>query len=237
MSDDPTAPADAGEALLEAALIHVPFAGWSDAALRDAIRETGTEPALARALFPRGGLDLALAFHERCDREMLSRLEATDLSALRFRDRIATAVRLRLEVIGEPELLRRAMTLFALPRNAADGARAVWNTVDLIWNTLGDSDDDVNWYTKRASLSTVYSATALFWLGDASPGHVRTWAFLDRRIDEVLRFESLKARMNANPFLKPFLLVPNAIGARIRPPASARRPTDPSAHFRHQGEA
>lgn len=237
MTDDATTPPDPGEALLDAVLAHVPFTGWSDAALREAIRETGIEPALARALFPRGGVDLALAFHDRCDRGMLTRLEATDLSALRFRDRIATALRLRLEVIGDPDLLRRAMTLLALPQNAAEGARAIWTTVDLVWTALGDRDDDVNWYTKRASLASVYSATALYWLGDSSPGHVRTWAFLDRRLDEVLRLESLKARINANPFLKPFMLVPNAIGSRIRPPASARWPNDPSAHFHHEGEA
>ena len=33
---------------------------------------------------------------------------------------------------------------------------------------LGDTSRDINWYTKRTSLSAVLSATALYWLGDES---------------------------------------------------------------------
>ncbi len=212
---------DIAERLLDAALVHVPFDGWTEACFRAAIADTGIDPALARAVCPRGALDLALAYHARCDLAMLERLKVADLSAMRFRDRIAAAVRFRLEA-ADRELVRRGATLFALPHHAAEGARAIWNTCDQIWTALGDSSDDVNWYTKRATLSGVYSSTVLYWLGDTSAGHQATWAFLDRRIEDVMRIETLKARVRENPALKPLLAVPNWFLGHIKAPA--RRP-------------
>ena len=45
--------------------------------------------------------------------------------------------------------MRRGTTLFALPTHTADGAKAIWGTADKIWNTLGDTSDDVNWYIEE----------------------------------------------------------------------------------------
>jgi ubiquinone biosynthesis protein COQ9 len=204
--------------LLDAALTHVIFDGWSDSTFRAAISDTGTDPALARAICPRGAVDLALAFHARGDAAMLDRIRATDMNSLRFRDKIASAVRLRLEAVTDKEVVRRAVALFALPTHAPDGARAIWNTCDLIWDTLGDTSDDVNWYTKRATLSGVYSATLLYWLGDETPNHQATWDFLDRRIDNVMQIEKLKAQVRDNTALKPFLAGPNWLLGQIRRP-------------------
>lgn len=106
---------DKSDRVLDAALNHVPFDGWSDDSLRAAARDVGLDVAHAKALFPRGGVDLALAYHRRGDGQMLARLAETDLQQLRFRDRIATAVRLRIEACEDRELVRRGTTLFALP--------------------------------------------------------------------------------------------------------------------------
>ncbi len=210
------------ERLLDAALLHVPFDGWSQATFDAAIADTGTDPVLARAILPRGAVDLALAFHARGDRAMLARIAAEDMSAMRFRDRIAAAVRFRLEAVNDKEVVRRGMTLFALPQHAADGARAIWDTADAIWTALGDRSEDINWYTKRATLSAVYSATLLYWLGDQSEGHQATWAFLDRRIENVMQFEKLKARIRENPLCKPLLAIPEWLVGDIRRPSAGR---------------
>ena len=124
---------------LDAAKLHVPFDGWSETTFRAAIQETGIEPGLARAACPRGAVDLALAYHEEGDQEMLRLLEEADLSDMRFRDRVAAAVRFRLEATEDKELVRRGMTLFALPHHAMDGAQALWRTCDRIWTALGDT--------------------------------------------------------------------------------------------------
>ena len=204
-------------AILQAALAHVPFDGWSDATLRAAAADSGMNPALARALFPRGGIDLALEYHRAGDRAMALALAAGDLTAMRFRDRVARAVMLRLEG-ADRELVRRGAALFALPQNAAVGARAVWGTADAIWTALGDTANDINWYSKRASLSAVYGATALFWLGDESTGHQATRDFLDRRIEGVMRFEKAKAALAGNPLGKALLSGPFKVLERIRAP-------------------
>jgi len=208
---------DAKERVLDAALVHVPFDGWSDKTLHLATAEAGLDAALARALFPRGGVDLALAYHARGDAQMAASLAAMDLSALRYRDRITTAIRTRLD-LADLELVRRGTTLFSLPQHAADGAKAVWGTADKIWTALGDSSQDLNWYTKRATLSAVYGATVLYWLGDTSDGHQATWEFLDRRIDGVMQVEKLKAKLRENPLGKAILSGPVKLMESIRAP-------------------
>ena len=209
---------DIRAALLAAAVPHVAFDGWSDAAFAAAAQDAGVDPVLARAICPRGAVDLALAYHAAGDAEMVARLAGADLSGMRYRDRIASAVRFRLQG-ADREVVRRSTALFALPQHAALGAKAIWGTVDAIWVALGDRSDDINYYSKRAILSGVYGATVLYWLGDASPGQSATWEFLDRRIENVMQFEKVKAAANANPLVKAFMAGPGSVLARIRAPA------------------
>ncbi|MBL9047678.1 MAG: COQ9 family protein [Tabrizicola sp.] len=206
--------------LLKAALPHVPFDGWSEVSLRAAAKDLGLSDGVARALFPRGGVDLALAYHAVGDEEMVDHLAATDLAALRFRDRIATAVMLRL-ALADRELVRRGTTLFAFPPNSAQGAAALWRTSDRIWGALGDESRDVNWYSKRASLSAVYGATVLFWLGDTSPEDAATRAFLDRRIDQVMGIEKLKARLRDSVLGKAFAASSGRVIDKLRASGAA----------------
>lgn len=213
--------ADPKDQLLDAALMHVPFDGWSAATFNAAIKDSGIDPALARAVCPRGSVDLAVAYHRRGDAKMLEGLAEADLSNLRFRDRIAKAVRLRLEA-GDREAIRRGSTLFALPHHAPEGAGLLWETCDKIWTALGDTSDDVNWYSKRATLSGVYSATLLYWLGDTSEGHQATWSFLDRRIDDVMQIEKLKAQVRESPTLSRLMAGPNWLLSHIKAPRGQR---------------
>ncbi len=217
--------------LLDAALIHVMFDGWSPETLKMAIADSGVDPALAQLACPRGAIDLAVAFHKRGDRQMVAAMQAADMEALRYKDRIALGVRLRLEAVAQDrEAVRRGVTLFALPQHAAEGATLIWGTCDLIWNTLGDTSEDVNWYTKRATLSAVYSATVLFWLGDESEDFTDTWAFLDRRIDNVMQIEKLKAGLRKNPLVQGFMAGPGRLLDQIKAP-SPKTPTDLPGHI------
>lgn len=217
MSDRPT-PALLDQ-LTQAALPHVAFDGWSDATLIAAAQDAGIDPEVARGLCPRGGLDLALSYHRMGDVDMLSTLASADLSTMRFRDRVAYAVRLRLEH-ADREAVRRAAALMALPQNAPAGARAMWSTADQIWTALGDTSEDGNWYSKRAILSGVYSSTVLYWLGDESEDQAETWAFLDRRIGDVMSFEQSKAKINASPLLRNTVGLPLRLLERLRKPGA-----------------
>ncbi|MGI1662930.1 COQ9 family protein [Palleronia sp. KMU-117] len=213
------APTDLKTRLLDAALPHVAFDGWTDATFRAACQDAGVDAAAARLACPRGAIDLAVAFHRRGDEAMTRRLATADLSPMRFRDRIAAAIRFRLEATGDAEAVRRGVTLFALPMHAPEGARLIWGTADVIWTSLGDTSEDLNWYTKRATLGAVYSSTVLFWLGDESPGHQDTWAFVDRRIEDVMRIEKLKTQARENPVLSRLLAGPAWVAGKVRKPA------------------
>ncbi|WP_420557822.1 COQ9 family protein [Roseovarius sp.] len=208
--------------LLEAAKPHVAFDGWSEATFRAAAEDAGLSMGVAKAACPRGAVDLALAFHEEGDAAMLARMEQEDLGRMRYSARVAAAVRFRLEAVEDKELVRRGVTLFALPHHALDGARAIWGTCDRIWEALGDTSDDVNWYTKRATLSGVYSSTVLYWLGDESEGHARTWDFLDRRIEDVMQIEKVKAKARENRVVSGLMAGPLAVLSKIRKPAPGR---------------
>lgn len=204
--------------LLEAALVHVAFDGWSEVSFQAAIRDADVSPTVARAICPRGAVDLAVAYHEQGDALMLERLATEDLSQMKFRDRVAAMVRFRLEAVTDKEAVRRGATLFALPVYAADGAKLIWGTADKIWTALGDQSDDLNWYTKRATLSGVYSSTVLYWLGDDDPSHAATWAFLDRRIEDVMRVEKIKSKVRENPVLSRVMAGPAWLASRIKAP-------------------
>ncbi len=204
--------------LLDAALMHVTFDGWSEETFRAAARDAEIDTEVARVICPRGAVDLALAYHERGDAEMLRRLALEDLPTLRLRDRIAKAIRFRIEAIEDREAVRRGSALFSLPPYAGDGARAIWGTADKIWNALGDNAEDINWYTKRASLAGVYSSTILYWLGDESENAERTWEFLDARVDDVMNLERVRARVTGNPVMKLIFAGPNWLAGQIRAP-------------------
>jgi ubiquinone biosynthesis protein COQ9 len=187
---------DQRDRLLEAALVHVPFDGWSRRSLFAGARDLGIEPGLVRRLFPAAGDDLLAQLERWADRRMLAQLDLDALAAMRIRERIGTLVRTRLEVLGpHREAMRRAVAARLLPGNALAGCTSLWRTVDLMWSVAGDKADDYNYYTKRSLLVAVWTSTFLFWLEDRSEGVRDTWAFLDRRIGDVMQIGALGARV------------------------------------------
>lgn len=187
--------------LLDAIKPEVPFDGWSEASFKAAVATVGVDASLARVICPRGAVDLACDYHRAADRAAGAAIRAEDWPEMKFREKVAASVRLRLGLV-EPELVRRAASVFALPQNAATGARLMWESADTIWQALGDTSTDANWYTKRAMLSGVISATVLYWMGDESEDHADTWVFLDNRIAEVMQIEKIKGGLMALPGMK-----------------------------------
>ena len=185
------------EALIDAALLHVPFEGMNARAIAAGARDLGIAPALAEVWLPQGGASLAAAYHRQGDAALRASLAAAP-PAGRFRDRVTEAVMRRLS-LADPELVRAGAAVLALPGSIGLGLRLTGETADVIWTGLGDTSDDFAWWSKRASLGAVIGATVLFWLDDRSPGAADTRAFLDRRIGEVMGFEALKARARRIP--------------------------------------
>jgi ubiquinone biosynthesis protein COQ9 len=182
--------------ILDAFPAHAARQGWTDAAFKAAVAEAGLSEGEAALACPRGAFDLFDAFAARADQAMLERLEELDLAAMKIRQRVRAAVQVRLEAQAPYKDAARAMTrALAHPLRAPEAARLLWRTADHIWRALGDTSTDENFYSKRAILSGVLASTYARWFSDDSPDHEATWGFLDARIENVMQFEKLKARL------------------------------------------
>ena len=188
--------------LMLTALPNVAFDGWSNSTFVAACREADISERKARLFCPRGALDLAIAFHKWGDDQFETAFTKKKISELKVREKIRKAVELRIKLASDKEAVRRGVVLFALPIYAFEGSRLIWDTSDLIWELIGDNSEDYNWYSKRAILSAVYASTVLYWLGDNSEGSEETWHFLDRRIEDVMKFETAKVQLKTNKFTK-----------------------------------
>ena len=186
--------------ILSATLNHVPFDGWSWRSVARGAKDAGFAEAEAYLAFPDGIRDVAAAYSAELNRRMEAALaaRAVEVAGMKTRERIACAVRVRLEsASGEREAVRRLAAFLALPENVGLGPKLLWATVDAIWRAAGDRSADFNFYTKRGLLAGVVGATTLYWLADRSEGCADTWAFLDRRIDGVVRIGGLPRRIGA----------------------------------------
>ena len=193
--------------LLNATLPHVPFDGWTRASLMAGARNLGLSPAEVANAFPGGPVEMIELMSVEADQRMLESLEREDLASMKVRERVALAIRCRLELYAaDREAVRRALGMLALPQNSVLALRLLYRTVDAIWYAAGDTATDFNFYTKRALLAGVYAATVLAWLDDRSPGFEETWYFLDRRISDAMRLPQIAQR-----FASPLRWLPNPI--------------------------
>ena len=183
------------EAVLARALPHAAFDGFTDRVLQKAGEEAGASKAEIARLFEDGPISLVAFYSASTDAEMERRLAATNLKAMKIRQRIAAAVKTRLAILKpHKEAARRAAALLSLPMHAALGAKLVYRTVDAMWRAAGDTSTDFNFYTKRGILAGVYGATAMRWFNDTSEDEKQTSEFLAARIENVMQFEKFKAK-------------------------------------------
>ncbi|QPC98188.1 COQ9 family protein [Qipengyuania soli] len=172
------------------------FDGWSDAALEAAANQVGADHDVARLAFKDdGALGMITAWIDTIDLAMEAELPATRLAQMKIRERIRNLVQFRLDAVaGREEALRRALAIMAMPQNAAKSLKTGWNSADIMWRLAGDTATDYNHYTKRAILASLYGATLAVFVDDESEDKAETRAFLDRRIEGVMKFEKVKAK-------------------------------------------
>ncbi|MGE0408089.1 MAG: COQ9 family protein [Amphiplicatus sp.] len=191
----------ARRAILEAALVRAPYEGWSRATMGAAAREAGIEPAALAAAFPGGVGDLLTYWSEETDAAMRAAMAGPDFEPLKIRAKVAFAVRARLDLLRpHKEAARRAAAALALPIFAGLGARLAWRTADAVWRGLADKSTDFNFYTKRALLAGVWTATLARWFADDAQDEAATRDFLDARIENVMQIEKLKKRVKEAGF-------------------------------------
>jgi len=170
------------------------FDGWAEAAVNSAAGSHGVDPAQARLAISKdqaGKIDLYIRGVDRALEEWFT---PERLEGLKIREKIRAIVWKRLEIM-EParEAVRSALSILAMPQNVPTALRTGWRSADVMWRIAGDTSTDYNHYTKRIMLGGVYGSTLLVWLDDQSEGWAETASFLDRRIEDVMKIEKLKA--------------------------------------------
>jgi len=193
------------------------FDGWSEAAVRDAAQLHGVDPEAAVFAFSGGAMQMIEAWVRSVDAAMREALPAERIASLKIRERIATLVQFRLDAIAhQKEALRRALAIMAMPQNAARALALGWQSADAMWRLAGDTAADYNHYTKRLTLGSIYAATLAVYVNDKSDDNADTRAFLDRRIEGIMKFEKAKAQ-----FLRPReeMFSPARLLGRLRYPA------------------
>ncbi len=169
------------------------FDGWTRAAVDSAAVQLGLDPVQARLAMPKTKSGLIDAYIEAVDRA-LDAWAQDHVAGMKIREKIRGLVWQRLQIMAPArEAVRTAVAFLAMPQNLPHGARIGWRSADLMWRLAGDNSTDFNHYTKRLTLGAVYGSTLLVWLDDQSEGWVDTSTFLDRRIEDVMRFEKVKA--------------------------------------------
>ena len=186
--------------LIKAAIAHVPFDGWSPNTLSLAATDCNIAEADWTQYFP-GGLDEVVALYGiLADEEMVGAYHSMDEVPVPTHLKVRTLVMLRLhQAARNKETVRRSLGFLAQPRHAALASKMLYRTVDNIWRTAGDISTDYNFYTKRATLAAIYSATMLAFLTDDTEDLSKTEAFFDRRLTDISRIP--KATIPAKAFI------------------------------------
>jgi ubiquinone biosynthesis protein COQ9 len=170
------------------------FDGWTRAAVDSAAQQLGIDAVQARLAMPRTQAAMIDVYIQEVDRALEAWFTPERLASMKIRDKIRSLVWKRLEIMGPArEAVRRALAILAMPQNVPLALRISWRTADLMWRIAGDTSTDFNHYTKRMTLGAVYGSTLLVWLDDQSESWIDTAAFLDRRIDDVMKIEKRKA--------------------------------------------
>jgi len=170
------------------------FDGWTRRAVDSAAGQLGIDPVQARLAMPKTQAGMIDVYIQEVDRALEAWFTPKRLKPMKIREKIRALVWHRLEIMGPArEAVRRALAILAMPQNVPLALRTGWRSADLMWRIAGDTSTDFNHYTKRMTLGAVYGSTLLVWLDDQSEGWTDAAAFLDRRIDDVMRFEKFKA--------------------------------------------
>ncbi|KFH42898.1 Ubiquinone biosynthesis protein-like protein [Hapsidospora chrysogenum ATCC 11550] len=189
--DHPPPPGPFGvteKAILAAAYKHVPEHGFSHRALGLGARDAGYLDISPSAL-PDGTFSL-IRYHLITQREALAERSQTlfgqDGAPTGVGGKVAALTWERL--LANKDIIHRwqeALAVMAQPTYVPASLKELAKLSDEIWFLAGDKAVDPSWYTKRATLSMVYSSTELFMTNDRSPGFTETNQFLDRRLEEV----------------------------------------------------
>jgi len=168
--------------------------------IAQAVEQAELDANYSQILFPNGMVDLIEFYNNQADEQMVKAIEKDkDFAKLGTTAKVAHVIKTRLQQQAKYKSKIQGMFKYLLnPLHAATALKLKYNTMDAIWKLAGDASNDYNFYTKRGLLGIVYMRTINFWFNDNSKDNQDTWAYLDKRLDEVVsvgkNISSLKAK-------------------------------------------
>ncbi|KAG9287131.1 hypothetical protein G9A89_001025 [Geosiphon pyriformis] len=160
--------------ILKSALEFAPQHGWTIDAISKGAKSLGYS-SVTHGMFPRGGLELLDFFLLESRRKM----------TLEIADKMEGLIGLHYSAEFDKTFYLSALAIMAQPNNLKMSFEHLAKLSDEIWFLAGDKSANMSWYTKRGELALIYSATELYMTQDKSPDFQETWAFLDRRLQEI----------------------------------------------------
>ena len=187
MSDDQIA-----KDIVRASLAHVPFDGWHMTSLQMGASDCGLGESDVTRLFPQGVPDAISLYAQIADEDMVAAFHALEEMPERTPAKIKALIMARLSLAqAHKETVSKTVSYLASPQQAPLASKLLYNTVDVMWRAAGDDATDSSFYSKRATLAAVYSATLFAFLSDDSPDLTKTEAFLDRRLQNVAQIPKI----------------------------------------------
>ncbi|OAR01301.1 hypothetical protein LLEC1_02719, partial [Akanthomyces lecanii] len=177
----------AEEAILSAAYGHVPEHGFSTRALGLGARDAGYLD-ISPSVIPDGAFNL-IRYHLVMQRHNLaSRSQELFKGQESLESGAKVAALTWARLLGNKDIIQHwqeALAAMAQPSHISEAMSELAQLSDEIWFLAGDTAVDPSWYTKRATLSMIYTTTELFMTNDQSPEFTETNKFLARRLEEA----------------------------------------------------
>ena len=187
---------------------------WNDYLLASVCEDLGIKGA-EKLLYPNGINDVIDLLFQEVDQEMIQKgkQDILDWAAIHqstnerdidditntkipIHKQVALYLYARFGILQQyKEVLPNIVRHLAYPSNIAFAAKMVWRMADCVWNIVGDTSTDYNYYTKRSLLSAVYCTSVGYYLQDKSPNHNNTRLFIDKRLKNVLSIHKFKAKI------------------------------------------
>ncbi len=187
------------EAILSAALTHVPAHGWTEQALAQAVVTSKLPPSYIGLVEDKKS-ELIHYFMTDCNQRLRDEISfehnQKKLSLMTHAQVIEWMVRTRLEMnipFVKTNRWHEGMALGALPMNALETAGHLEKLVTIIEEAMGmassssSSSHQTLGQLERGALGAVYVSTELHLLQDTSAGYEQTWRFLNDRCQDLER--------------------------------------------------
>lgn len=211
--------------LLEKFIENLSFDGWTKQNIERSCSELAAQAIehqqetykqnYHKILFPDGLDSLTAYFVEYNNKNFTATINIQQVQQLRFTERVIFLTHARIlhyhTVLGGAEGFKKFIA-YCSTANILNSIANIFKTADEIWYITGDTSTDFNYYTKRLSLSFIYTSSVVYSISDVSENLSETKKFIESRVADILKINKLKQSVKNfaekfNFFIKPKIKV------------------------------